>query len=88
LGSPATPARAGGGFVLAVGDLKLNTCILGGCIGTVDAVLGAAVTPLLNTVLGLLNPLISGLLAGLGVHLGYVDVTVPGVRCGQAVLVE
>ncbi len=87
-GSLATPARAGNGASLSVGSLSLKTCLLGQllCTGSLNS--EASARTALNTVFGLLNPLISGLLTGLGVHLGYVDVTVPGVRCGQAVLVE
>lgn len=89
-GSLATPARAGSGANLSVGSVSLNTCILGQvlCLGGLDSALETSVRNTLNNVFAALNPLISGLLTGLGVHLGYVDVTVPGVRCGQAVLVE
>ncbi|WP_369058274.1 pilus assembly protein TadG-related protein [Caulobacter sp. 73W] len=86
--SLATPARAGSGASLSAGSLSLKTCLFGQllCTGSLNSEANARAA--LNTVFGLLNPLISGLLTGLGVHLGYVDVTVPGVRCGQAVLVE
>jgi uncharacterized membrane protein len=87
-GSMAIPARAGSATGLAVNDLVLNTCLLTICTGALGSTLQGVVTPVLTTVFSLLNPLISGLLTGLGIHLGYVDVTVPGVRCGQAVLVE
>ncbi|MDG2520733.1 pilus assembly protein TadG-related protein [Caulobacter segnis] len=87
-GSQAIPARAGGSVGLSVDDLTLNTCtVFTGCL-PIGAAVSGVLKPVLTTVLGLLNPLISGLLTGLGIHLGYVDVTVPGVRCGQAVLVE
>lgn len=88
-GSLATPARAGNGATLSFGTVSLRTCTLSLiCLGLLDAGLEGTVKNTLNLVFAALDPFISGLLTGLGVHLGYVDVTVPGVRCGQAVLVE
>jgi uncharacterized membrane protein len=49
--------------------------------------LTSAVTALLAPVGAALDPLVDGLLEALGVKLGYMDVTVTGVRCGVPALV-
>jgi uncharacterized membrane protein len=54
-------------------------------IGKIIANLRQILNPVIN---GLLDPLVDGLLAALGIKLGYMDVTVTGVRCGVPVLVQ
>jgi uncharacterized membrane protein len=49
--------------------------------------LTSAIAALLSPVAAALDPLVDGLLAALGVKLGYMDVTVTGVRCGVPALV-
>lgn len=87
-GSIAIPARVGTAVNIAFNSMTLNLCVLGVCTSAVSAALDLLVRPILNSVFSLVSPVITGLLTGLGIHLGYVDVTVPGVRCGQAVLVS
>lgn len=50
--------------------------------------LTASLTTLLQPVFAGLDPLVDGLLAALGIQLGYIDVTATGVRCGAPVLVD
>ncbi|MFE0753665.1 pilus assembly protein TadG-related protein [Inquilinus sp. NPDC058860] len=75
-------------------ELKLCTAVLlGVCILPLDLrlvpdavnALRVILAPVIN---GLLDPLVDGLLAALGIKLGYMDVTVTGVRCGVPVLVQ
>jgi uncharacterized membrane protein len=63
----------------------LNICILP--VTLTGSQLGPLYT-VLNPVLTGLDSVIDGLLRGLGVQLGYVDVAVTGARCGYPVLVS
>lgn len=75
-------------------ELKLCTAVLlGACILPLDLRLVPDAVNALHVILdpvinGLLDPLVDGLLAALGIKLGYMDVTVTGVRCGVPVLVQ
>jgi uncharacterized membrane protein len=51
---------------------------------TVLALIAAVITP----VLSLLDPVINAILTALGLQLGVIDVTVGGMRCGVAALVQ
>lgn len=57
---------------------------------TLVAVLTPLVTPLVTPPASInsINSIIADLLGALGIKLGSMDVTVPGVRCGVPVLVE
>ncbi len=48
----------------------------------------AGLVTLLQPVFAGLDPLVDGLLAALGIRIGYLDVTATGVRCGAPVLVN
>ncbi|NPD69961.1 hypothetical protein HN018_04415 [Lichenicola cladoniae] len=71
-------------------SLFANMQISGNTLLPTQANLLAGLTPLLTvpTPPGVLNTIIAELLAALGIKLGSMDVTVPGVRCGVPVLVE
>jgi uncharacterized membrane protein len=69
-------------------QININTTILGLPLPSLSTtLLTAAVQTLLAPVAAALDPLVDSLLAGLGVKLGYMDVTVTGVRCGVPALV-
>jgi uncharacterized membrane protein len=83
-------------LLAGLSDLKLGGCglnLLGLCIlpldlnsiGDIIANLHQILDPVIS---GLLDPIVDGLLAALGIKLGYMDVTVTGVRCGVPVLVQ
>jgi uncharacterized membrane protein len=83
-------------LLAGLSNLQLGGCglnLLGLCIlpldlnsiGTIIANLHQILDPVIN---GLLDPIVDGLLAALGIKLGYMDVTVTGVRCGVPVLVQ
>ncbi|WP_269714220.1 pilus assembly protein TadG-related protein [Caulobacter sp. NIBR2454] len=63
----------------------LGQCILGGQVTGSNKTSGINT---LSTLLTALDPLIDGLLAGLGIKLGYANSTITGVRCGIPVLVK
>ena len=75
-----------------VSNLQLSfTATLLGVSFTLPASATTALTSALTTLLSplgaALDPLVDGVLATLGVKLGYMDVTVTGVRCGVPALV-
>jgi uncharacterized membrane protein len=47
-----------------------------------------SLTGLLTPVFAGLDPIVDGLLAGLGIKIGYLDVTATGARCGVPTLVN
>lgn len=99
VGSPAIRARAiSTGFTSNLlgglaDTLQANVCtvgLLGLCLLPIT-VTGAALGPLytiLNPVLNALDSVLDGILRSLGIQLGYVDVSITGVRCGLPVLVS
>lgn len=66
--------------------LVLKVQLIG--LGLDASALTASLTTLLQPVFAGLDPLVDGLLAALGIQLGYIDVTATGVRCGAPVLVD
>ncbi|VIO79736.1 hypothetical protein CI1B_80700 [Bradyrhizobium ivorense] len=69
-----------------LGDLSLTIGV--GPLGLPIPGLGGLVTGILNGVTGPIDQVLASLLATLGVGLGQVDVTVMGIRCDGAVLVN
>lgn len=70
-----------------LGDLTLTATLLGAPV-TLNAGQLRTVTGTLSPLLAGLDGVVDGLLATLGVQLGYADVAVTGVRCGVPVLVS
>jgi uncharacterized membrane protein len=70
-----------------VNTLQLQVKITGLGLGLSQSVLTASLTTLLSPVAAGLDSLVDGLLAALGIRIGYMDVTATGVRCGMPVLV-
>lgn len=76
-----------------IGNLHLSVSLLGSSL--LSALLGltlglvqAVVTPVLTAALSVVEPVINSVLLGLGVQLGYMDVTARGMRCGAVALVQ
>jgi uncharacterized membrane protein len=67
-------------------NLSLSGTLLGIQLPSTGGLLGS-VTALLAPAFAGLDSLVDGLLAALGIRIGYMDVTVTGVRCGNPVLV-
>lgn len=97
--SAPVPARAiSDGFTnnLLLGlasSMEVKTCLVNLnnlCIGGATTT-GAALGPLftvLNPVFAVLDGVLDSLIGSLGIQLGYIDVSVTGVRCGMPVLVS
>ena len=68
--------------------LTLKVKLLGLSTGPLVTALVSSLTNLLAPLFAGLDPLVDGLLASLGIRLGYMDVTATGVRCGRPVLVN
>lgn len=71
-----------------VGNLVLDVRVLGLDLLGLGSLVGAILEPLVRSVLQLLDPVIASLLQALGIKLGYIDVTVRGMRCGVTALVQ
>lgn len=67
--------------------LNITVPVLGLPLVPVGLIVGL-VRPLLVPVLGAIEPVIDGVLRGLGIQLGYIDVSVRGMRCGVVALVN
>lgn len=79
---------AQGGSILGrlVGNITLTPEIIG--LGLPLGNLLSQVTTPLNAALGLLDPLVIGLLNVLGINLGYADIRPAAARCGVVALVQ
>ena len=70
--------------------LTLSVTLLGGSLsaGTILSAVTTPLTTLLAPLFAGLDSLVDTMLTALGIKIGYMDVTVTGVRCGSPVLVD
>jgi len=78
----------GGNLSLTATPSTLLSPVLAIALNLLLPVIKTTLTSLLQPVFAGLDPLVDGLLAALGIRVGYLDVTATGVRCGAPVLVN